>query len=451
MCQRPSIARRSPSTATGSHRSVREEPRPPVGAAPPEQPLVAAAPATYTLPVEDPRRDHDNRLQQLIRDVGIAVQESSGLLANLYVERTEYRHFELPYEESTAKRYFLSRSLMDVQTSVGAQIRLIDHLRRECAQVQEDSEGVHAITLASIVAEQSLWRRRLAEVLARLVLFSTTNTNAHYFHYLLLVDADDNEREVENLHKDFGAKSATLARRAENMRATLAALPVSLPVWYAQERRKGLIKPAPATEIIRAAITAAVPLERTALGYSYFHSFSAPSHILHFSTTARRDACDQHLIDFGTVALMLLSSAITARVSDLAGLPTTMKLGQGGSPGRADLPDVGDYVVVTLDREAVFVAEVLSTGAGSGCIGRIRVRFVGEAPYKDIVEDDFPSDLVHGLVRRTELTRQVRASLPPNFLPTEDELHESCRRAIEQAWTLGVREVYRKWLRASRK
>jgi hypothetical protein len=388
-------------------------------------------------------------VDRLVRDVAIVVQESSNLLAKLYVERGEHRHFALPYEESTSKRYLLSRCLMDVQTAVGAQIRLIDHLRREAGPGQADSEGVRIVTLGSILAEQSLWRRRLAEVLARLILFSTTDTDAHYFQYLLLVDATENEREVENIQRDFCASSATLARRGEELRSKLLALPISAPVWYAQMRRRRQLTPAPATDIIRAAVALAVPLERTALGYSYFHSFSGPSQILHFSTTATRDASDQQIIGFGTSALFLLSSAITTRVGDLAGIPTTLELDRTARPSPTDLPEVGDYVVVSLDREAVFVAEVISTGTASGCIGRVHVQFIGEAPYKDIPEDDFPSDLLHGFVRRADLFRQVRDNFPPEVSPTEDELHQACRSAIEQVWTLAMRDVWRRWLRAS--
>jgi hypothetical protein len=404
--------------------------------------------AGYLRRVQTPNKENEELLSQLIQNVEIAIQESSRLLSTLYVERGEHRHFALSYDEQSAKRYFLSQCLMDVQVSAGSQIRLVEHLRSASVSERTASTGLASLVLASILAEQSLWRRRLSEVLARLVLFSTTNTDANYYHYLLLVDAEESKRETENTDRDFGAKSATLARRANDLRQRLSTLSVRPPFWYARTRGKDEpLTLASAATVIRAALLKAVPREMTALGYSYAQSFSAPSQILHFSTTARRDS-DRDAVKLVIATLALLSSAITTRIGALAELPTTLRLAPDEPAATPDLPDPGDFVVVTLDRETVFAAEVVESSAAAGVVGRVRVRFIGDAPYGDIVDDDFPSDLIHLIVRGADVMQRVRADLPAEFAVGDEELRASCRSAIEQAWSAGLRDMCRRQLRA---
>jgi hypothetical protein len=391
--------------------------------------------------------DQDDILLQLGRDVQILIQESAALLAHLHVEDGEHHHFQLPYDLAGAKAYFLSRCLMDVQAVAGVLIRLTEHLHEEGERADRTTPPMRAIFLTSILTELGLWRRRLTEALARLVLFSTTNTDAHYFHYLLVSEAEESRREAENVRQDFGAASRTLVHRAEDLRAQIAAVGVALPVWHLRAGRNNRPRQPSAAEIIREALAHAQPHERTALGYSYLHAFSAPSSLVHFSTHARRERRDDELMRFSLRVLFMLAHAITTRVGALAGIPTALPLVRGGHAAAADLPEVGDFVAVTLDRNTVYLAEVLAATQGIGVIGRVRVRFIGEAPYADIVDDEFPSDLVHLVQRRAELTTAVLGNLPPEWQVGGEDLDNSCRRAVEFAWQTALRDLLLRHLR----
>jgi hypothetical protein len=229
----------------------------------------------------------------------------------------------------------------------------------------------------------------------------------------------------------------------------LQGVKVALPVWYACPGKAGALKIEPATRVIRAALAAAYPHEKTALGYSYRHGFSAPSEGIHFSTHAKRHDSLGEAVQIGAVAVMLLSSAITSRIGALAGLATTLPLDRGGKLAAARLPEVGDFAVVALDRESLYLTEVLERSDGKGVIGRVRVRFVGDSPYPDILEDVFPSDVVYLFQRRAELTRATLEHLGPGF-PTDD-LEASVRAGVEKAWTLAMRSVWLEWLGTARR
>jgi len=127
-----------------------------------------------------------------------AIRETEALLARLHVPHDEHPYFGLAYDLSTAKRYLLSRSLMAVQYAAGAFFRLAEHIRRRDTLDQPRSEGLSHILTTSIITEQSTTRRRLAEVLATLVNFTSTISDQHFLCYLLLEERLKCRRESEN-------------------------------------------------------------------------------------------------------------------------------------------------------------------------------------------------------------------------------------------------------------
>lgn len=387
--------------------------------------------------IPDPRKPiSDEKLLERVRfDAEIIVHGSATLLEQLHVEKVDRRHFELPYDLASAKRYFLSHCLREVQMTAGSYMRLADHLQSKLGRDKDERAGAREVALASLLVEQNLWRRRLAETLAQLIMFSTTNTDPHYFHYLLLVEAIESAREAANYHKDFGAHSATLERRAADLRAQLTSLPVTTPLWYtasAKQLRK-------ADEIVREALSHAVPRERGALAHSYLHGFSEPSGVIHFSTASPRAQPSSNQLVVNLFALVLLSTAITTRVGALAGLSTLVPLNSHNPVSPSVLPAVGDFVVVTLDHESAFLAEVQAVDARPGIVVPIKVRFVGDAPYQDIVDDEFPSSLVQVLLPRAELEQEARTR---DLVPEGADIGELCRLAAEAAWRGGIRDQY---------
>jgi hypothetical protein len=393
-------------------------------------------------------RPEAKRLQRLDETIVIAVQESARLLDALYVDDGDYRHFAQPYDLGGAKRYLLSRCLMNVQVAAGAMLRLRSYM--EVASLREAaSEGLAETIARSIVAEQALWRRRLTEVLASVVLFATTDADAHYLSYLLLQEAVEAKRETESLRRDFSIESATLRRRSESLQDELRRLNVAISVWYAEPDRGGTLRVPTAAKIIRAALDAAAPHERTALGYSYRDGFSSASATIHFSSHVPRQAHADDDIEFGIVALLLLSNAVTTRVAALAGLPSALALERGQRVADARLPQVGDFVVVILDRTSPFLGEVVEKREAGGVVGCVRVRFLGEPPYADIQEDDFPSDIVHLFLGRAGLLNDVSRLLPVEALPIE--VDEALRHGAKMMWTSVGRDRYLEGLRDARR
>lgn len=379
---------------------------------------------------------------QVESSAAIILAASIKLLDRLYVEPNERRHFDPPFDLSTAKRLFLTTCLMNVQFAGASLLRMRDHLRAEAALPQPPSDGMRHIMLASLVAEQSMWRRRLGEALSRLILFSSSNTDVHYFHYLLLHEANEAEFEIKNIDADFGASSESLRRRAADLRARASALSVGVPVWYA-EGKPGKLKPVSAAELHRAALALATPSERTSLAHSYSHGFSAPSALIHFSTGAQRAQSDDDDLRLAHAVILLLAYNIAHRAADLAGIAEEVNLGAPPPHGVTSLPQVGDFVVVILDREHVYLAEVTGWKSQSGPIGGVRVRFLDEVPYPGIVEDEFPSDIVQLFLSRSGLIEQL-LQLHPEIATwtSEEQRADSTRKAAVEAWQVGMKRFF---------
>jgi hypothetical protein len=380
---------------------------------------------------------------QLCKQLCILVKDSSELLAPLHVPNTMRKHFTLPYDHSTAKRFFLSGCLMEVQTMVGSQIRLLEFMQAQAAKPLVGS-GIQAVVTSSIVAEMNLWRRRLAEVLTSLILFSTTDTADHYYHYLLLHDAEDNSRNMESMKRDFGVVSETFKRRGEVLRKNLDALRLPSVLWYAKSG-KG-VQTASAATMIRSAVALAAPYEQGALGYSYLHSFSAPSGKIHFSATPDRTKSDSTEIRSASSALFLLATAITARVGSLSGFPSICRVDLLPAKRSQNHPEVGDFVVLVLDEDSLFVAETVSIASKTELITAIRVRFIGESPYPDVLEDVFTSDYLHTFMRRTEILYSVleRAG---DLEISHSDIDEAVRATVLEIWKVTARDWYHQRLR----
>jgi hypothetical protein len=380
----------------------------------------------------------DNLPEWLAWLATIGVQETSALLDRLHVQPGEHRHFALPYDPTTAKRYFLSRCLLDVQHAIASLVRLRAWLLKPGEG--EPSRALDDITTASIAIEQSGWRRKLIEALARLVLFSGTNSDEHYWRYLLVCEADEARRDEHNFAEDWASTSVCLARRAEFLQSQIASLPATGPLWYAQETKQGP-RSRSATEILRPAILAAKPAEQAALGYSYAEGFSEPSRLLHFSTTPLRSSIGRTTITFGSSHLHLLVNAITRRVAELAGLSDLVaKLEPTVSSTL--LPDVGDFVVVTLDRKAIYLAEVLAWTRQLRAIGSVRVRFIDAPPYEGVTEDELPSNLVQPFQRGRELMEGLLAQSSELAGVPGEARREACRSAVREAWNVAFRSVW---------
>jgi len=292
---------------------------------------------------------------------------------------------------------------------------------------------------ASVLAEQSMWRRRLAEVLATTINFAVTDQDDYYYHYLVLAEAIQADYDAKNALGDFGARSRVLDHRTKALRELLATLQqrIVLPVWYARNVRGQLLSQT-ASRIIRGALKLATPLQRTALAYSYAQAFATPSQAMHFVTTSRRWPSDRTTIRFGVSQLLLLNACICERVAHLAGVDFELSSSIAQHPNKGPWPtfETGDFVVVALDRESLFLGEVLCETRANGEPAPVRIRFLGERPYPSIEDDELPSDQVHLFQRRTELVNEWknRSLQAPDV--DETTLLDALRSAILQVWSL---------------
>jgi hypothetical protein len=376
-----------------------------------------------------------------------ALGETEPLLARLHLSQDEHPYFGLAYDLSTAKRYLLSRSLMAVQYAAAALFRLAQHIRRRDTLDQPHSEGLSHILTTSIITEQSTWRRRLAEVLATLVNFTSTISDEHFFCYLLLEERLKCWRESENDRQDFGVDSAISETRLKTLDDKLSEVggTISFPVWYSSEGRKVRT----AAKIVRTALSKGSGLQRRALGYSYAHGFSDPSHAIHFSTTPSPRSMDDTGVRAGAAQIFLLSQCISECVAQLEGTSraTPPAVSEAINASRAAGVAPGDFVAVILDRRNVFLGEVVKLLRSPwGDDGGVRVRFLDDPPYADLSEDNIPIDQIHLFQERAKFLEEVGKVDPRVAETTDDERIDACRRAVVVMWRTAFRDVYLRML-----
>jgi len=377
----------------------------------------------------------------------MVIEDTSKLLERIFVNKKPKNHYRLPYDLSTAKRYLLSRCLMNVQHAAFSMVRLIAYLEAYQTRNTSGLEGMHPVMASSIITEQSVWRRQLAEVLATLINFTKTNTDEHFYHYLLVQDAVRSGFEAKNTESDFGVRSDSFHRRHNDIcaQADVVARSIASTVWYANLSGSSP-KLSSAGEIFRKALVLASPKQRQALSESYSMGFSSPSDFIHFSASSPAREPDKDLLRFGQATIFLLCVAICGAAADLLGLSEAdidLCAFRHVPRKTVEQASVGDFVVVTLDNENRFLAEVIShISHPTGTLG-MKVRFLEEAPYPGLTEDKFPSNLIHPFLKLSELMSNLVQQHPVLAEISEAERLDRCRKAVVMTWQMGVKPALR--------
>jgi hypothetical protein len=369
------------------------------------------------------------------------------------------------YNTDNAREFLIFQSLVEVQRAGIAMEQwptLVDY-----SDVNRPIKNADKVVLATLVPQQSVWRRKLVEILLCVIGFEETNELQYYHHYLLLTDLARVSFRRAHQSTYFGSDSTTLAARMDELKATLALLQsksIDLSrCWYLKSDKRtarAFEKTAPhqllasAGQLVQQSLRACTPAERRALGYCYEHAFSAPSEAIHFNPLPNEHRMDLERAHFEHLQCAFLAAAILVRCQKLSGIHPS-----GGSCARAgemlrsdstnpfyDIAKPGDFVVVTLDPERVYVAEVFEVRSSSYGYESYGVEYLHERPYAHITRDHVMPDLVHLILRGTDARNTVvdrlNAVMPPGTTIAPSKLRDVIRDSVVDMWTNGIRQHF---------
>jgi hypothetical protein len=382
----------------------------------------------------------------------------------------------IPCDLPVARTCFLKACLLELQRCGLAMLRWKPFLEELRAKTRSQLNNAATLQLHSILYEQSIWQRKLAEALAALICFRNSNEIQYYFHYLLCLALERALRESQEQKDFFGSVSLTGQETQQvlfdRLRAVENASDFSIEkCWYLREKTplgsRGFSAvrhqvTQSARQQILLALQHSTRAEKSALGYCYEHAFARSSERIHFSALAPEVPYDYGQLRFACSQVGLLGARVLRWCHDLAGLSALgatlasiakSELETAAHPF-AERFEPGDFAVVFLQGR-VFLAEIVDSRLMALGNESYRVRFLGDLPFGKISEDWVRPDLLQFLYKKRDLLDAVGQTLerdgPPGGLGlSEAQIEECVRKGALEVWTRGLRPYAERCLEAKR-
>lgn len=360
-----------------------------------------------------------------------AIQAAESLRKSLGISEDHYRG-TFGYNQHDARAYFLYGCLEEVFKVSTASIRWEEFMNDpdEAVKANEEAENekqrhISRVVLEAVLDEQEMWRRKLNEFLADLILFAITNEQAYYQLYLAcrLLDA------YLGLQKDFEHFFACRSRNADwtiaDLVRTILALQLRVDtskLWFLRKPlAEGKVpKPGMLFCSVRRrfmqALELAKPDQRLIFGVSYEVAHSVPSRSIHASIGGPahekpgRAEVDRNIGHVGLLALHVVMAAHRLAGVELAGAVQELL----GALARSDAPRmfyavhqaefaIGD-IVTAYGRD---VCEVVAMATSKYGYTSYKVRYITRPPLPEVPEDWFPARYVHLMFSRADLRKRI--------------------------------------------
>jgi hypothetical protein len=357
------------------------------------------------------------------------------------------------FSQENARTYFIVKVLTEVQ-NLGFALRRwdadLDFIGKDGAS--PTSSAVQQ-TLAGLTDEQSLWGRKLTEILVALINFGAAGSDV-YYHYLSLKSLWQYIHLSEEQAHYFGQKSAITERSIESLRTRVSEaasrLGSSQSCWYLDSKSEYRI--VSFSQSLKVALPKASTFEKRSLAYTYGMGFGTYSEDIHFSPLRRGQPDLVDAFRLGVSLCGLLSTAILLRIHTLLDVepPEGMATAAAKDPNSESpvaLPyEVGDFVM-----------------AGGPYLGRVEeiwthpelgyrtflVKYLAEPPITGVERDWIPSTELGLFLSKTQLSQDVMTMLR-NELGSDaerlspEDLDRSIEKSAVKSWHMGLNQVMRR-------
>lgn len=318
--------------------------------------------------------------------------------------------------------------------------------------------------ISSIVDQEMVWVRKLTEIMANLVLFTTTNTQDYYRHLLLLSHLDYLKKVLTDTKEFFSAENLNhkyqKGETVNGIKQLEATMQLSI-CWYLANKKgggkhpgeKGLL--APFKEKLQQAYLIADPDQKLTLGITYGSAYGKSSQRLH--PNVLRPDSDIHVkdIEVGVAQIGILSAHILilcrkllgdrrrkGLVAQLARVFRDNKYPDQLLKARIN-PSIkkGDFVIAYGD-----IAEVIKIHKSKYGYRSFKVKYLGTPPLPHIPADTFPAMFVKKFYDRKTVTDQVKRGIresTPNMKIDNRQVANSLRKTVVDMWEkFGFKERY---------
>lgn len=401
--------------------------------------------------VEDPKRDFF---------LDICLKGANDMRKILNMDDNSYlRVFFRAHQD--ARRYYIYGVLDELEK---AGVSLMGY-----SEVLKDTSGdthdrVSRNVTSSIVDQEMVWVRKLTEILANLILFTTTNTQDHYRHILLVSHLDDLKKVLADTREFFSKENLNHKYQKDETIKDIQQLETKMQLgscWYLANKKgggkhsgdKGLL--VSFKEKLQEAYIISTPDQKLTLGTTYGNTYGRSSQSLHPNLLQPDPDIGVKDIEIGISQIGILSAHILivcrkllgdrrrkGMVAQLARVFKKNKYPDQLMKSRVN-PAIkkGDFVITYGD-----IGEVIKIYKSKYGYRSFKVRYLGTPPLPSIPVDTFPAMFVKKVYDRKTIANQVKQKLnetTPDLKISNRQVAESLRKTMTDMWEkLGFKERY---------
>ena len=392
--------------------------------------------------------------------VDICIRGANDLRSFLKMDDTGYtRVFFTAHQD--ARRYYIY-GVLDELEKAGVALMGYEEVLKDTSGVTHDRVSRN-ITL-SIVDQQMVWVRKLTEIMADLILFTGTNSQDYYRHFLLVSHLDNLKKVIADTKEFFASENLNHKHQRDEAIKEIERLEKTMQLstcWHLQPKRgggvhsgvKGLL--APFKDKLQKALLKADPDQKLTLGITYGSTYGKSSQSLHPNLANPDPEVEVKDIEIGIAKIGTLAAHILilcrklikdrrrkgmvaqlARVFRKNEYPAQL-LKRRVNPGIKK----GDFVIAYGD-----MAEVVKIIRSKYGYRSFKVRYLGKPPLEHIPVDTFPAMFVRKYYDRKFLADQVKQKIretTPDMRIDSRQIADSLRKTMSDMWEkLGFKERY---------
>lgn len=355
--------------------------------------------------------------------ISLCIHGADELRQKLRMDESMYRLIA-PEAYSRARDYYLYGVLDEIERAGAGLWRFADFLRDDADKTEPSEERerrIHRNLLAATQAEQSLWIRRLTEILVELINFSGTNTQEYFRHYVLCKALGDYMKLQRDFSDYYACKNRNVDESIVRLKGDILKIETKISrqrCWYLQGQPSR--RPSDFKIRLNGALLLASTAERVILGMSYEMVFAHVSRGVHLNIGSPDNEVSWDSVQLAKSQIEILAMQVLlrcrrllrmrsrtgmmaeiAKVSARNRYPTTVY----GTLARGQISR-GDFVVAYGD-----LGEVLSSAKSKFGYKSFQIRYLSTPPIASIKTEWFPARYVRRIKKGTDLRRQMRKKL----------------------------------------
>lgn len=224
-----------------------------------------------------------------------------------------------------SRSYFLYGALDEIEKAGTSLLRVAGFLDEQNPKL---GDRISKNIIEAIQEEQTLWIRKLEEILTEVILFSKINEDAYYRHYMLVKELKSLKDAVTNSKDAYGCYIQNYQKQLDDISQEITGLEASKidiqRCWYLAERKnKGRVsgikgKLSSLSERINAAFLLATAEQIIALGISFDEGYESFSGAMHFNAiTTRSHEVSVDIVQSNIAGIGVISANILIQVRKL--------------------------------------------------------------------------------------------------------------------------------------